>query len=116
VAASGHQTMTGGAGADTFVLNVLNFDNMGRGHNTATITDFDPQVDALQYSGDLNVHRSSNHHGGTLLQVGSETINLLGVSPDETLRVNGETVGPVRQDHDHVSHNHGHDHHDDLFF
>jgi Ca2+-binding RTX toxin-like protein len=116
VAASGHQTMTGGAGADTFVLNVLNFDNMGRGHNIATITDFNPQVDALQYSGDPNVHRSSNHHGGTLLQVGSETINLLGVSPDETLRVNGETVGPVRQDHDHVSHNHGHDHHDDLFF
>ena len=116
VAASGHQTMTGGAGADTFVLNVLNFDNMARGHNIATITDFDPKVDTLQYSGDLNVHRYSNHHGGTLLQVGSETINLLGVSPDETLRVNGETVGPMRQDHDHMSHNHGHDHHDDLFF
>jgi peroxidase len=109
VAASGNQTMTGGAGADTFVLNVLNFHNMGRGHNTATITDFDPLVDTLQYSGDLNVHKYSNHHGGTLLQVGSETINLLGVSPDETLRVNGAMVGPVRHDH-------GHDHHDDLLF
>jgi peroxidase len=116
VAASGNQTMTGGAGADTFVVNGLNFDNMGHRHNTVTITDFDSKVDSLQYSGDLNVHRSSNHQGGTLLQVGSETINLLGVSPDEALQVNGETVGPVRQDHDHVSHNHGHDHHDDLFF
>jgi peroxidase len=109
VAASGNQTMTGGAGADTFVLNVLNFDNMARGQNTTTITDFDPLVDTLQYSGDLNVHKYSNHHGGTLLQVGSETINLLGVSPDETLRVNGAMVGPVRHDH-------GHDHHDDLLF
>jgi peroxidase len=116
VAASGNQTMTGGAGADTFVLNVLNFDNMGRGHNTATITDFDPLVDTLQYSGDLDVHRSSNHHGGTLLHVGSETINLLGVSPDETLQVNGGTVGPERHDHEHVRYNHEHDHHDDLFF
>jgi len=115
VAASGNQTMTGGAGADTFVLNVLNFHNMGRGHNTATITDFDPLADTLQYSGDLNVHRSSNHHGGTLLHVGSETINLLGVSPDETLQVNGGTVGPERHDHEHVRYNHAHDHHDDLF-
>lgn len=109
VAASGNQTMTGGAGADTFVLNALNFDNMGRAHNTATITDFDPRADTLQYSGDLNVHRYSDHHGGTLLRVGSETVNLPGVSPDETLRVNGEMVGPVR-------HGHEHDHHDDLFF
>ena len=103
VAASGNQTMTGGAGADSFVFD---FDNMGRGPNTATITDFDPLVDTLQYSGDLgdlNVYRSSDYHGGTQLHVGSETINLPGVSPDETLRVNGETVGPVR-----------HDHHDDL--
>jgi peroxidase len=97
-AASGKQTMTGGAGADTFVFD---FENIGRGHNTATITDFDPQVDTLQYSGDLNVYRSSDHHGGTRLHVGSETINLPGVSPDETLRVNGETVGPVRNDHHH---------------
>jgi peroxidase len=116
VAASGNQTMTGGAGADTFVLNVSNFQNMGRGHNTATITDFDPQVDTLQYSGDLNVQRSSNHHGGTLLQVGSETINLLGVSPNETLRVNDEMVGPARHDHGYMRHNQEHDHHNDLLF
>jgi hypothetical protein len=114
VAASGNQTMTGGAGADTFVLNALNFHNMGRGHDTATITDFDPRVDSLQYSGELNVHRYSDHHGGTVLRVGSETVNLPGVSPDETLQVNDGTVGPVR--HDHMSHNHDHDHHDDLLF
>jgi hypothetical protein len=59
----------------------------------------------MQYSGDLNVYRSSDHQGGTVLHVGSATINLLGVSPDEALRVNGAMVGPVR-----------HDHHDDLLF
>jgi peroxidase len=106
VAAHGNQTMTGGTGADTFVMN---FDNMGLGHNTATITDFDPLVDTLKYSGDQNVHRSSDHHGGTLLHVGSETVNLLGVSPDEMLRVNGAMVGPARLDREH-------DHHDDLLF
>jgi hypothetical protein len=88
---------------------------LGRGHDTATITDFDPRVDTLQYSGDLNVHRYSDHRGGTVLRVGSETVNLPGVSPDETLRINDGTVGPVRH-HEQVSHNHEHDHHDDLFF
>ena len=109
VAASGNQTMTGGGGADTFVMNGLNFDNMGSGQNTATITDFDPLVDTLQYTGEVNVHRSSDHHGGTLLHFGSETINLPGVSPQEALLINGGTVDPLRHDHRH-------DHHDDLLF
>jgi peroxidase len=80
VAARGQMTMTGGAGADTYVFNL---DALKGKHNTATITDFDPKVDKLQYSNDVHVEKSSDHHGGTLLQVGTETIDLLGVKPNE---------------------------------
>ena len=80
VAARGHMTMTGGDGADTFVFNV---DNLKGKHNTATITDFDPKVDKLQLLNDVYVEKSSDHHGGTLLKVGTETIDLLGVKPNE---------------------------------
>src|SRR5215216_1355308 len=80
VAAGGHMTMTGGDGADTFVLNV---DNLKGKHNTATITDFDPKVDKLQLLNDVYVEKSSDQHGGTLLQVGTETIDVLGVKPNE---------------------------------
>jgi len=80
VAARGHMTMTGGDGADTFVFNL---DNLKGKHNTATITDFDPKVDKLQLLSDVYVEKSSDHHGGTLLQVGTETIDLLGVKPNE---------------------------------
>jgi len=80
VAARGHMTMTGGEGADTFVFNL---DDIKGRHNTATITDFDPGVDKLQLTADALVRKSSDHHGGTLLQVGSETIDLLGVKPHE---------------------------------
>jgi len=38
VAAAGHQTLTGGGGADIFEFNL---DNLKGSHNTATITDFD---------------------------------------------------------------------------
>ncbi|MGX9428726.1 MULTISPECIES: hypothetical protein [Bradyrhizobium] len=79
VAASGHMTMTGG-GADTFVFNTYYF--KGR-HNTATITDFDPKVDKLQLLNEDYVKITSDHHGGTLLQVGNETIDLLDVKPNE---------------------------------
>jgi peroxidase len=80
VAARGHMTMTGGDGADTFVFNL---DNLKGKHNTATITDFDPKVDKLQLLNDVYVKISSDHHGGTLLHVGTETIDLLDVKPNE---------------------------------
>jgi peroxidase len=80
VAASGQMTMTGGDGADTFVFNL---DQLKGGHNTATITDFDPKVDKLQLSNQADIQKSSDHHGGTLLHVGTETIDLLGVKPNE---------------------------------
>jgi peroxidase len=80
VAASGHMTMTGGAGADTFVFNL---DNLTGKHNTAVITDFDPKVDHLQLLNEPYVAVSSDHHGGTLLRAGSESIDLVGVKPNE---------------------------------
>ena len=80
VAARGHMTMTGGDGADTFVFNL---DYLKGRHSTATITDFDPKVDKLQILSDEYVRVSSDHHGGTLLQVGNDTIDLLDVKPNE---------------------------------
>ena len=80
VAARGRMTMTGGDGADTFVIDLAQI--KGR-HNTVTITDFDPSEDKLQLGSDAHVRKSSDHHGGTLLQVGNETIDLLGVKPNE---------------------------------
>ena len=82
VAALGHMTMTGGSGADTFVFN---FDYLNGKHSTATITDYDPKVDQLQLLNDefVRVEKSSDHHGGTLLQAGNETIDLLHVRPNQ---------------------------------
>jgi peroxidase len=80
VAARGHMTMTGGEGADTFVFNL---DYLKGRHSTATITDFDPKLDKLQLLSDEYVRISSDHHGGTLLQVGNDTIDLLDVKPNE---------------------------------
>ena len=80
VAARGHQTLTGGDGADIFAFNL---DDLKGRHNTATITDFDPKEDKLQFSDHVHVQRLSDHHGGTLLIVGNETIDLLGVKPQE---------------------------------
>ena len=60
VAARGSMTMTGGDGADTFVFNL---DYIKGRHNTATITDFDPRVDKLQFLNDEYVRISSDHHG-----------------------------------------------------
>jgi peroxidase len=80
VAARGHQTLTGGGGADIFEFNL---DNLKDRDNTATITDYDPKMDKLQFSGDPRVQYLSDHHGGTLAVVGNETIDLLGVRPSE---------------------------------
>jgi hypothetical protein len=80
VAASGHMTMTGGGGADTFVINLADLKGT---NNTVTITDYDPKVDKLQLLNGGAVDQSSDHHGGTLLKVGTETIDVLGVRPNE---------------------------------
>ena len=80
VAASGHMTMTGGDGADTFEFDL---DNITGRHNTAVITDFDPKVDRLQLLNEDYVRISSDHHGGTLVHAGNETIDLLGVRPHQ---------------------------------
>jgi peroxidase len=40
-------------------------------------------VDKLQLLNDVYVKISSDHHGGTLLQVGNDTIDLLDVKPNE---------------------------------
>ena len=79
VAAPGHQTLTGGGGADIFEFNL---DNLKGRDNTVTITDYDPKMDKLQFSNDPHVQRLSDDHGGTLLVVGNETIDLLGVKPN----------------------------------
>jgi peroxidase len=79
VAARGHQTLTGGGGADIFEFNL---DNLKGRDNTVTITDYDPKMDKLQFSNDPHVQRLSDDHGGTLLVVGNETIDLLGVKPN----------------------------------
>ena len=80
VAAPGKMTMTGGDGADTFVFNA---DSLKGGHSTATITDFNPTQDQLQFSDYVHVQKSSDHHGGTLLHAGGETIDLPGVKPNQ---------------------------------
>ena len=80
VAASGRMTMSGGDGADTFVINL---DDITGRHNSVVVTDFDPNVDKLQILNEDDVRKSSDQHGGTLLQVGTETIDLLGVKPNE---------------------------------
>src|SRR3954471_11822440 len=80
VAAPGKMTMTGGDGADTFVFNT---DSLKGGHSTATITDFNPTQDQLQFSDYVHVQKSSDHHGGTLLHAGGETIDLPGVKPNQ---------------------------------
>jgi peroxidase len=76
-AASGRMTMTGGKGGDTFVFDFEYIKGKG---NTATITDFDPREDDLQFlGGHTKIIETSDHHGGTLLMVNGETIHLLGV-------------------------------------
>lgn len=80
VAAAGQMTMTGGKGADTFVFNSEYF--QGHQKSTATITDYNPKVDKLQILSDAHVQMSSDHHGGTLLHVGNDTIDLVGVKPN----------------------------------
>jgi len=74
VAAAGKQTMTGMDGADSFVI--------GEGRIRATITDFTPGVDKLEFDGKDNqrdVHIRQDH-GNTVVSVGNDQVVLTGVN------------------------------------
>ena len=76
VAARGHMTMTGGDGADTFVI--------GEGRIRATITDFTPGVDKLEFDhagkfDQRNVHIQQDH-GNTVVSVGNGQVVLTDVN------------------------------------
>jgi hypothetical protein len=66
--------MTGMDGADTFVI--------GEGRIRATITDFTPGVDKLEFDGKDNqrdVHIRQDH-GNTVVSVGNDQVVLTGVN------------------------------------
>lgn len=74
VAGNGAQVLTGKAGADTFVF--------GEGPIRATITDYEPGVDKLQFDeagrlGPRNVHVE---HGDTIITVGHDQVVLADVT------------------------------------
>jgi peroxidase len=77
VAAAGKQTMTGMDGADTFVI--------GEGRIRATITDFTPGEDKLEFTGkfdqrDLHIRQD---HGNTVVSVGNDQVVLTGVNSQQ---------------------------------
>jgi Ca2+-binding RTX toxin-like protein len=78
-AGAGKQTMTGNDGADKFVFDL--------GATKARITDFDPGSDLLVFenSGCLDFHdvKIWGDHGNTMVQIGDDRIELIGVKPHE---------------------------------
>jgi peroxidase len=76
VAAAGKQTMTGMDGADTFVI--------GEGRIRATITDFTPGVDKLEFDDASKYDQRHVHirqdHGNTVVSVGNDQVVLTGVN------------------------------------
>ena len=76
-------TMTGGDGADTFVI--------GQGRINATITDFQLGVDKLEFE---NAGKFGNHnvqvrqdHGNVVLTVGDDHVVLQGVNCTNCIRM-----------------------------
>jgi len=75
-----NQTLTGGGGHNVFVFSYPN--------ETATITDFNPKMDKVEFhmaSGDFNVTSADGH---AVLNYRDERINLLGVTPDQLSSTN----------------------------
>jgi Ca2+-binding RTX toxin-like protein len=76
VAAAGKQTMTGMDGADTFVI--------GEGRIRATITDFTPGEDKLEFSDASKYDQRHVHirhdHGNTVVSVGNDQVVLTGIN------------------------------------
>ena len=81
-AGTGKQTLTGLGGADKFV-----FDN---GATQATITDFEPGIDTIVFAhaGHLDWHdtKVKFDHGNTIVSLGDDRIELVGVNPYELSR------------------------------
>jgi peroxidase len=79
VAAAGKQTMTGMDGADTFVI--------GEGRIRATITDFTPGVDQLEFDQASKFDQRHVHirqdHGNTVVSVGNDQVVLTGVNSQQ---------------------------------
>ena len=82
-AGTGKQTMTGLGGADKFVFDL--------GTTKAIITDFDPDLDLLlfKHAGNLDFHDAKiskgqgSESGSTIVQIGDDKIELVGVKPHE---------------------------------
>jgi hypothetical protein len=78
VAGTGQQTMTGGGGVDKFV-----FDQAGP--TNATITDFLPGTDKIEFDGlqSSTTAALNGVNGNTVLNVGDDQITLAGVTPNQ---------------------------------
>ena len=78
-AGTGKQTLTGLGGADKFVLDL--------GATKAKITDFHPGLDLLlfKHAGKLDFHdaKISKSGSNTIVQIGDDRIELIGVKPHE---------------------------------
>ena len=78
-AGTGKQTLTGQGGADRFVFD--------QGATQAKITDFDPESDTLVFesAGRADFHdvELRSDHGNTIVTVGDDQIELVGVRPHE---------------------------------
>ena len=88
---AGSDTLTGGAGADTF-------DQSFNTRGSDTITDFDPSQDIInlrKFGGVENIS-VSEVDGGTLIEAGSGSLLVEGVTPDQlganNIRIEGQAI------------------------
>ena len=88
---AGSDTLTGGAGADTF-------DQSFNTRGSDTITDFDPSQDIinLRKFGSVENISVSEVDGGTLIEAGSGSLLVEGVTPDQlganNIRIEGQAI------------------------